>query len=70
MTAPAPKLTEGWGVLRPGDRRFHYYRDSMSLCRRVGFYFGELDPDTGADTKDCAACRKALDRETAKKAGQ
>lgn len=55
---------EGWGVLRPGDRRHHYYRDTMSLCRRVGFYRNVLTPDTGsAGPKDCAACRKVLDRE-------
>jgi hypothetical protein len=64
MSAPEP--TEGWGVMRPGDRRYHYYRDTMSLCRRVGFYQGELDPETDAPTpQDCAACRKVLDRERA-----
>ncbi|WP_431881737.1 hypothetical protein [Micromonospora chalcea] len=59
-------LTEGWGVIRPGDRRAHYYRDSFSLCRRVGFYVGDLDPDNGPSRDDCAACRKALTREAAK----
>ena len=59
---------EGWGVLRPGDRRFHYYREGMSLCRRVGFYRSELTPDTGTNTLDCAACRKVLDREAAAEA--
>jgi hypothetical protein len=58
---------EGWGVLRPGDRRFHYYRDTTSLCRRVGFYFStDLTPDNGKPGKqDCAACRKVLDKEKA-----
>jgi hypothetical protein len=61
------KPTEGWGVMRPGDRRFHYYRDTFSLCRRVGFYFSkDLTPDSGTPTKeDCAACRKVLDKEKA-----
>ena len=61
---------EGWGVLRPGDRKFHYYRKSFSLCRRVGFYMiDDLTPDTGrAHPDDCAACRKVLDREAAKAA--
>ncbi len=54
------KLTEGWGVIRPGDRRAHYYRDGDSLCRKVGWYRGELDPDTHVSTDDCAACRKKL----------
>jgi hypothetical protein len=55
---------EGWGVIRPGDRKAHYYRGMTSLCRRVGFYTGPLDLDELASSKDdCAACTKALDRE-------
>lgn len=60
--------TEGWGVIRPGDRKAHYYRETMSLCRRVGFYTGPLDPDDSPSKDDCAACRKELTREAAKKA--
>lgn len=56
-------LTEGWGVIRPGDRKAHYYRLMMSLCGRVGFYQGELEPDNGPSRDDCAACRKVLARE-------
>lgn len=66
---PDQDAQEGWGVLRPGDRRFHYYIGSFSLCRRVGFYFGELSPDMDGDVKsdlDCKACRKALDKRKAK----
>ena len=59
------EITEGWGVIRPGDRRAHYYRDTMSLCRRVGFYTGPLDPDGFKSKDDCAACRKQLDRQAA-----
>lgn len=54
------KLTEGWGVIRPGDRRAHYYRNWDSLCGRVGFYRGDLEPDLGLSRDDCAACRKKL----------
>lgn len=61
----AEKLTEGWGVIRPGDRKAHYYRNMDSLCRKVGFYRGELEPDAFASTADCAACRKKLDGEKA-----
>ena len=57
---------EGWGVIRPGDRKAHYYRDGFSLCRRVGFYAGWLEPDSGPSRDDCAACRRKLDREKAK----
>jgi hypothetical protein len=60
------ELSEGWGVIRPGDRRAHYYRDGFSLCRRVGFYRGPLEPDKFTSKDDCAACRKALTREAAK----
>lgn len=66
--AETEKLTEGWGVIRPGDRRAHYYRNMDSLCREVGFYRGELDSDNGPSRDDCAACRKVLDREAAKAA--
>ncbi len=68
MTSTTGKQAEpeGWGVIRPGDRRAHYYREGMSLCRRVGFYSGPLDPDTFKSKDDCAACRKVLDREQAK----
>jgi DNA polymerase III epsilon subunit-like protein len=58
---------EGWGVIRPGDRKAHYYRDTMSLCRRVGFDQGPLEPDEHASKDDCAACRKVLTREAAKR---
>ena len=61
--------TEGWGLIRPGDRKAHYYRATMSLCRRVGFYRGDLEPDTSPGPDDCAACRKVLTRENAKAGG-
>lgn len=52
---------EGWGVIRPGDRKAHYYRNGMSLCRRVGFYRGPLESDTGEDSPDDhLECRRAL----------
>lgn len=65
MTAPSTGTgQEGWGVLRPGDRKWHYYRDNTSLCGKVGFYFGDLEPDDGNEvSKDCRACRKKLDKE-------
>jgi hypothetical protein len=59
---------EGWGDIRPGDRKAHYYRATMSLCRRVGLYFGPLDADMASSPDDCAACSKALAREDAKEA--
>jgi hypothetical protein len=65
MTA-TEEVTEGWGIIRPGDRKAHYYRDTMSLCRRVGFYRGSLDGNDKPSPDDCGACRKQRDRELAK----
>lgn len=59
---------EGWGVIRPGDRKAHYYRETMSLCRRVGLYSGPLDTSGAAGPDDCAACRKELLRLQVRKA--
>jgi hypothetical protein len=61
--------TEGWGVIRPGDRKAHYYRDMTALCRRVGFYGGPLEPDTSTSRDDCAACRRELTLNKSKKSG-
>lgn len=50
--------TEGWGVRRKGDRVYHYYNNGTSLCNRVMFYAGPLDPDDGGPKQkdDCAKC--------------
>ena len=58
------KLKEGWGIVRPGDKKAHYYVDSESLCRRIMFYFGPLYADEGRREDDCAACRKKLEKRT------
>jgi hypothetical protein len=58
-----PEPREGWGVVRPGDRRAHYYRDMDSLCKRVFFYSGPLEPDEMPSPDDCKGCREVLDRE-------
>ncbi len=60
--------TEGWGVIRPGDRKAHYYRDTTSLCRIRGFYLGPLDSDQRPSPDDCKACRRELTREQVKRA--
>jgi hypothetical protein len=63
VVQPKTEPPEGWGVIRPGDRKAHYYRNTMALCRRVGFYLGPLTPDTGAGPDDHEECRRLLDRE-------
>jgi hypothetical protein len=60
------ELTEGWGVIRPGNRVAHYYRDTFSLCRRVGFYFGPLDSDDKPSRDDCTKCRRLRDNQIMK----
>ncbi len=66
---PGTKLTEGWGVIRPGDRKAHYYGpDGFSLCRRVGFYRGSLEPDNDSSPDDHKECRRLLERKKAKEA--
>lgn len=60
--------TEGWGIIVPPAKKAHYFRDTMSLCRTRGFYFGPLNADEYRSPDDCAACRKVLDREAAQKA--
>jgi hypothetical protein len=56
------EIKEGWGVIRPGDRVAHYYRGMDSLCRKIGFYRGPLEPDDFASSSDCKACRRAVDK--------
>lgn len=63
-------LAEGWGVIRPGDRRAHYYRELFSLCNRVGFYSGPLEADGMPSPDDCKACRRVLDAEAKAQGGE
>ena len=56
-------VKEGWQAdAHIGQRVFHYIRDTMALCRGLGFYTGDLIPDTGAprDAQDCAKCFRIL----------
>jgi hypothetical protein len=69
MANGTEKPSEGWGVIRPGDRKAHYYgSDGFSLCRRVGFYNGPLDPVDEPGRDDHKECRRLLDRMKAKAA--
>ena len=60
MRMQIQRIREGWGVVRPGDRVAHYYRDSRSLCGRIGMYSGPLEPDEYDSPLDCKACRRKL----------
>lgn len=54
---------QGWGLIAPRTRVAHYYRETMSLCRKRGFYTSTLDPRDTTGPDDCAACRKVLAQE-------
>lgn len=59
-------VTGGWqSEMTPGTRVFHYIRNMTSLCRRVGFYRGDLVPHvTGSPRRneDCAGCYRCLNK--------
>lgn len=56
------KLKEGWGF--PGglgiSRKAHYFVNSLSLCRKWGFYYGSLEQGNDNSPDNCTACKKAL----------
>jgi len=61
MSAP----TEGWQAERhPSQRVNHYIRDTFALCRKLGFYRGDLVPDDPSKRhrEDCKQCIRKLDR--------
>lgn len=61
-------MSEGWGDMRPGDRVYHYYVDTFSLCGKVGFYpmdsdhLTEQGPELRKQKTDCAPCFKKLEK--------
>ncbi len=55
---------EGWGL--PGrSRKWHYFINTMSLCRKYGFYQGYLEQANDDSPDNCSACRKAKKSEAA-----
>lgn len=63
--------TEGWQkYMATGQRVAHYIRDTESLCGRLMFYTSELVEgglDAAATVGDCAACRRKVSAEVAKR---
>ena len=50
------KKGNGWHM-PPRSRKFHFYKDSRSLCGKYGFMVVEGDEDTGYyDSNDCKKC--------------
>jgi len=50
---------EGWGFPN-NSRKAHYFVDSMSLCRRYGFYYGDLELGNNNSPDNCSVCAKLL----------
>jgi hypothetical protein len=54
-------MAEGWGVVRKGDRRAHYYRDLAPICGARPGYAGLLyKDDVISEPDDCQACARKL----------
>lgn len=69
MTLQTHAISEGWGLLRPGDRFAHYYRNEEALCREIAFYRGYLEPggrSVPESSIDCADCRTRIELEVAR----
>ena len=63
------RVTEGWGQ-PAGAQRFHYFRESRSLCM-AWLFTGSLEADDGKpSSSDCKKCRKALDKNPPPKASE
>jgi hypothetical protein len=62
---------EGWQAEKYHSQRvYHYIRGTLSLCRKLGFYTGEVTPDNPSKRtkEDCSACVKQIERERRKAA--
>lgn len=63
---------QGWqGEKRYDQRKYHFIRGSFSLCRKLGFYLGELVEGglkASDNSEDCAQCARLVQRELDKAA--
>lgn len=57
------KVLEGWGFSPASPKVYHYFRDHDSLCRRIGFFFGEMEQGKDDHPQNCKACMKKLLKE-------
>lgn len=59
-----PEAREGWMAEKSVEhKRYHYIVETMALCRKLGFYTGELmpaNPSAPKGREDCAECYKRL----------
>lgn len=51
---------EGWGNPDPFNQRskFHYFRQGRSLCRKWGFYRGDVEQGQDDHSDNCGTCKK------------
>jgi hypothetical protein len=56
---------EGWG-LPTLSKKWHYFVDIDSLCRRWGFYFGVVESGNDDSPDNCSTCMKLLAKRKAK----
>jgi hypothetical protein len=60
---------EGW-FMPINCSRFHYFRNTHSLCKKWISFSPHLQPDNGdQDEKDCVICRRILLKEQQKTNG-
>lgn len=59
------KPIEGWAWLSNATK-WHYFRDSRSLCRRWMFLGDELESGKDNSPDNCESCKRALVKERAK----
>ena len=59
-------IKEGWGFSPQISRKWHYFVNGMSLCRKIGFYQGQLEQGNDESNDNCTACKKLLQKRNAK----
>ena len=55
-------VKEGWGYSPHISKKWHYFVNGTSLCRKIGFFHGELEQGNDDSPDNCTACKKALKR--------
>jgi len=59
-------MAEGWGAIFNVSRKWHYFRDGKSLCRRFMRLGGGtgLEPGNDHSPDNCATCKRKRLAET------
>jgi hypothetical protein len=61
------RVKEGWQAEKHHAQRvYHYIVGTFSLCKKLGFYTGELMPHKGTKGReDCAECFRRVEKRLA-----